>query len=65
MVAERKYIYDAINMVDEKQLDVLYRVICQFIPEDMPYPDEIEAIEAGRAEISRGEFINFEDVDWS
>jgi len=56
--------YRVIDLVEEKQLDILYRVICQFIPEDMATPDEIEAIEKGRAEIAEGEFVCFEDIDW-
>ena len=62
MTAERQHLYDAINMVDAEQLGILYRVICQFIPEDMPYPDETEAIQKGRDEIARGEFVRFEDI---
>jgi len=65
MIAERKFIHDAIDMVEPEQLGILYRVICQFIPEDVPYPDEIEAIKFGRSEIARGEFVRFEDIDWS
>ena len=63
MVDERRHLHDAIDMVEPEQLDILYRIVCQFIPEDIPYPDEIEAIQKGQEEIARGEYIRFEDLD--
>jgi Arc/MetJ-type ribon-helix-helix transcriptional regulator len=34
----------------------------RILPVDEPQPDEIEAIERGRAEFSRGEFVRLDDL---
>ena len=65
MLAQRQYIHNAIDLVEDTQLDILYKVICQFIPEDVATPDEIEAIIAGRAEIAGGDFVSYDEIDWS
>ena len=36
----------------------------EFMPEDEPTLDEIEAITKGREEIQKGEFVKHEDIDW-
>jgi len=61
----RQQLHYIINMVDSKELDVLYRVLVKFIPEDEPLPDEIKAIRIGREEILRGEIVSHDDIDWS
>jgi len=37
----------------------------RILPEAKPMPDEIEAIRLGRDEISRGETVNHDDIDWN
>ena len=64
MEITKQHLYDIIDMVDAKELSLLYHLVCKFIPEDIPYPDEIDAIKKGRAEIARGEYVSIEDVDW-
>lgn len=34
------------------------------IPEVAPEPDELEALERGKAEIARGEYARHEDINW-
>ncbi|MCL2851820.1 MAG: hypothetical protein FWE20_02120 [Defluviitaleaceae bacterium] len=65
MNTSRQQLHYIINMVDSKELDVLYRVLVKFIPEDEPLPDEIKAIRIGREEILRGEIVSHDDIDWS
>lgn len=65
MNAQRQHLYHAIDLVEDTQLDILYRVICQFIPEDIATPEEIHAIAVGRAEIANGDFVKYNDIDWS
>lgn len=58
-------LHDMIDIVDTREYDVLYRLLAKFIPEDDPLPDEILAIEAGRAEIARGESVSHDDINWN
>ena len=65
MVATRQQLRDIIDVVDSKELNVLYQVLIKFIPEAQPLPDEVEAIRLGRDEIRRGEIVSHDDIDWS
>ena len=64
MIATRQQIHDIVDAIDAKELDVIYKVLVKFMPEDEPTPDEIEAIRKGREEFLRGETVSHNDIDW-
>ena len=41
-----------IELIPEKDIETIYKVIIKFIPEEKPLPDEIESIMEARADIS-------------
>ncbi len=53
-----------IELVPENDIDVLYRVIVKFIPEEKPEPDEIEALLEGRKDRAENGTIPLEIIDW-
>ena len=53
-----------IELVPESDIDVLYRVIVKFIPEEKPEPDEIEALLEGRKDRAENGTIPHEIIDW-
>lgn len=55
-----KYIID---LVPDEDIETLYKVVINFIPEDSPLPDEINAIE--RAKEDKSELTLHEDIDWN
>jgi predicted transcriptional regulator len=63
MSVSRQQLRELVDLVEEKEIDTLFNVMMRFIPEDEATPDEKAAIEAGRAEFARGEFVRLEDVD--
>ena len=65
MIATRQQLRDIIDVVDSKEINILYQVLIKFIPETEPMPDEIEAIRLGREEIRRGDIVNHDEIDWS
>ena len=65
MTATRQQLRNIIDIVDAKELSVLYQILIKFIPEVIPMQDEVEAIHLGRQEIRRGEIIIHDDIDWS
>jgi len=65
MTVTRQQLRDIIDIVDSKELSVLYQVLIKFIPETVPMPDEIEAIRLGRDEIRCGETLSHDEIDWS
>ena len=59
MTEIRQQLHDIIDVVDSKDLSVLYQVLIKFIPETAVAPDEIEAIRLGREEIRSGKTVNW------
>lgn len=53
-----------IELVPENDINVLYRVIVKFIPEEKPEPDEIEALLEGRKDRAENGTIPHEIIDW-
>lgn len=44
-----------IELVSEEDIETLYNVVVKFIPENVPLPDEIEAIERADKSIAKME----------
>lgn len=64
MNATRYDLHQLIDIVDNSEIELIYRLLMKFIPEDSPLPDEVEAIRAGMEEKARGEYINSNDINW-
>lgn len=53
-----------IELVSEEDIETLYNVIVKFIPENVPLPDEIEAIERADKSIAKNGTVPHDAVDW-
>ena len=53
-----------IDLIDEKDVDTIFKVLIRFVPEDEPLPDEIEAIEIANKSIKENGTISHEAIDW-
>ena len=53
-----------IELVSEEDIETLYNVVVKFIPENVPLPDEIEAIERADKSIAKNGTVPHDDVDW-
>lgn len=51
-----------VEIVDEKEIDMVCRILLKFVEEDAAMPDEVEAIREARQEIERGELYSHEEV---
>ncbi len=51
-----------VEIIDEKEIDTVCRILLKFIEEDAVIPDEMEAIREARQEIERGELFSHEEV---
>ncbi|MCL2212220.1 MAG: hypothetical protein FWB93_00085 [Oscillospiraceae bacterium] len=65
MSATRQQLRDIIDIVDSKELNVLYQLLIKFIPESPPLPDEAIAIAEAKEEISRGETVAHDEINWN
>lgn len=53
-----------IELVPDEDIETIYNVIVKFIPEDVPLPDEIEAIERANRSIAENGTIPHEAINW-
>ena len=60
----REKLKNLIELVTEKDIDVLYKVIVKFVPETEPEPDEIQAILEGRKNRLENGTISHDDINW-
>ena len=60
----REKLKNLIELVPEKDIDVLYKVIVKFVPETEPEPDEIQAILEGRKNSLENGTISHDDINW-
>lgn len=51
-----------VEIVDEKEIDTVCRILLKFVEEDVALPDEVEAIQEAKKEIERGELYSHEEV---
>ena len=53
-----------IDMIDEKDVETIFQVLIRFVPEDVPTPDEIEAIERANKSIEEEGTLPHDAIDW-
>ena len=53
-----------IDMIDEKDVETIFQVLIRFVPEDVPTPDEIEAIKRANKSIEEEGTIPHDAIDW-
>lgn len=58
----REILHSLVDIVDEREIETVYRILLKFIEEDVAAPDEIEAIRQARKEIEKGELFSHEEV---
>ena len=64
MNINRQPLHDLVDVVAVEELNIVYHILTKFIPEEMPMPDEIAAIAAGREAAQRGEVFQDDEIDW-
>lgn len=53
-----------IDMIDERDVETIFQVLIRFVPEDVPAPDEMEAIERANKSIEVEGTVPHEAIDW-
>ena len=64
MITTKRDLYNIIDTIDDKQLNLLCNLINRFLQGDEPSSDEIEAIEIGRMQFANKETTNHNDINW-
>ena len=60
----KEMLKNLIELVPEKDIDTLYRVIVKFVPEVIPEPEEIEALRDGREDREVNGTISHDAINW-
>lgn len=60
----KEMLKNLIELVPEEDVEVLYKVIIKFIPEEVPEPDEIEAILERRKDRAKNGTISHDAINW-
>lgn len=60
----RESLHALIDVVDDTEIETLYRVLIKFVPEDIATPDEVKAINEAQEQFKKGEYVSHEDINW-
>ena len=65
MSISRETLRQLVDIVDSKDINIIYQILVRFTPEVMPMGDEIEAIQAANESIEQLGTVDYDDIDWS
>ncbi len=60
----KEMLKNLIELVPEEDVEVLYKVVIKFIPEEVPEPDEIEAFLEGRKDRAKNGTVPHDAINW-
>ena len=60
----REMVKGLIDLIDDSDMDTIFKVLVRFIPEEAPIPDEIEATKRADQSISEHGTIPHEAINW-
>lgn len=58
----KSVLHGLIDNIDEHEMDIVFRLLCKFIPEVEPMPDEIDAIKQSQLDYENGDVRSHEEV---
>ena len=64
-MVSKETLKNLVELVPDKDIDILHQVIIKFIPSEVPEHDEIEAIEAEKADREINGTISHDDINWN
>ena len=60
----REQLVGMIDCLPESEQALLLEIVKRFLPDDVATPDDLDAIQAARAEYARGETVPHSDINW-
>ena len=61
---KKEILKSLIDLIDDNDTETIFRVLIRFVPEDVPLPDESEAITSVNQSLNTYETVSHEDVNW-
>lgn len=60
----KEMVKNLIDLIDDNDMDTIFKVLIRFIPEDAPMPDELSAIERANRSIAENGTVSHESINW-
>ena len=54
-----------IDLIDEEDMETIFRVLVRFVSKDKPMPDEVEAIHRANQSIAKQRTVSYDQIDWN
>jgi len=64
MSVTRETLRQLVDVVDTKDINIVYQILVRFIPEVVPFADEVEAIAAANESIEQFGTVDYADINW-
>ena len=61
----KEMLKNLIDMLDDKDIEIIYKVLVRFVPDDVALPDEVEALMIAEDSISKYGTISHDKIDWN
>jgi len=65
MSVTRETLRRLVDIVDSKDINLVYQILVRFIPEVTPLTDEIEAIKLADDSIKQFGTVDYADINWN
>lgn len=60
----KEMVKNLIDLIDDNDMDTIFKVLIRFIPEDAPMSDELLAIERANRSIAENGTVSHESINW-
>ena len=64
MSITRDTLHGLVDIVDNRDLNIVFQVLMRFVPESPAMPDEIEAIQKADESIAKFGLVDYVDINW-
>lgn len=61
----RKQLDAMIDCLPEPEQVLLFEIVKRFVPDDTATADDLQAVQAARAEYANGETVSHNDINWN
>ena len=65
MSVTRETLRQLIDVVDAKDINIVYQILVRFTPEVVPFNDEVDAIRTADDSINQFGTVDYADIDWN
>lgn len=59
----KEMVKELIDLIDDNDIDTIFKVLVRFVPEESPLPDEIEAIKRANKSIDKYGTISHDAIN--